>query len=150
MDKADRKILRTLQEQPHLTMRELGDKTGISHTPCWRRLSRMKDEGIVSEKRYVVDPASVGFDLTILCFVRLKEHDRSEMRAFETAILDVPEVLSCYTITGEHDYMLRVIARGVEGYETTVKDALMQLPNVGFIQTCLALSEIKNTSMIPI
>ena len=150
MDKADRRILQTLQEEPMLTMRELGEKTGISHTPCWRRLDKLKKAGVVEEKRYIIDPEAAGFGIKIICLVRLEEHSCEQMQEFERAVVNVPEVLQCYTITGDYDCMLQVIAKDVADYESTVKNSLMRLPNVGSINTSLALKEIKNTSKIPL
>ncbi|MFW0777785.1 MAG: Lrp/AsnC family transcriptional regulator [Rickettsiales bacterium] len=150
MDEADRRILKALQSEPMLTMRELGEKTGISHTPCWRRLDKLKKAGVVEEKRYIIDPQAAGFGIKMICFVRLKEHSREQMQEFERAVVGVPEVLQCYTITGDYDCMLHVIAKDVADYESTVKNSLMRLPNVGSINTSLSLKEIKNTSKIPL
>ncbi|MEW7009341.1 MULTISPECIES: Lrp/AsnC family transcriptional regulator [unclassified Lentilitoribacter] len=150
VDATDRKILKALQKNPDMTMRELGEETGLSHTPCWRRLSKMKQSGVVDEKRYIVDPTKVGLDIVIFCFVRLREHNRDSLNAFETAVADVPEVMQCYTMTGDHDYILRVLAQSVTHYESTIKNSLMQLPNVAFTHTSLALKEVKNTASVPL
>lgn len=150
MDDADRRILTTLQRHPEYTMRELGEHTGLSHTPCWRRLTRLRENGIVDEKRYIVDPRAVGFEIVVFCFVRMKEHTRDRLTEFENAVQRVPEIVQCYSATGEHDYILKVLARSVSDYETTMKDALVELPHVSFINTSFALNEVKNTTAVPI
>lgn len=150
MDDADRKILKALQKNPELTMRELGEETGLSHTPCWRRLARMKKEGIVEEKRFIVNARAVGFGIVVFCFIRLKEHDRDDMNRFEAAVERVPEVMQAYTMTGDYDYVLRVLAQSIEDYEQTVKNSLMRLPNVGFVHTSIALKEVKNSTVVPL
>ena len=150
MDDADRRILRAIQDDPDITMRALGEMTGLSHTPCWRRLQRMRDEGIIGDKRYILNPEALGFELVVFCSVKMKEHSRDSLLEFERAVVRVPEVLQCYTVTGEYDYILRVLARNVRDYEDTVKNALVELPHVALLSTSLTLNEIKNTTHIPV
>ena len=150
MDEADKRILRTIQANPDLTMRELGEQTGLSHTPCWRRLNRLREDGIVAEKKYVVDPRAAGYKILAYCFVRMKEHNRNSLEQFESAVCRIPEIMECHSATGNYDYILKVIAMDVDDYERTMKDALVELPSVAFINTSLALSEIKNTTTVPI
>ena len=150
MDDADRRILRALQANPDLTMRELGEITGLSHTPCWRRLKKLRDEGVVQEKRYVIDAQAAGYEIVTFCFVRMKQHGRDKLAEFEAAVKKVPEVVQCHIIAGEYDYLLKVLAKSVRHYEETMKHAIVDLPNVALVNTCLALNEVKNTTDIPI
>ncbi|ALN73048.1 Lrp/AsnC family transcriptional regulator [Aureimonas sp. AU20] len=150
IDDADRRILQVIQQKPDLTMRELGEQTGLSHTPCWRRLQRLQDAGILSEKRYLVDPEAVGFDIVVFCFVRIVEHRRERLQEFEKAVADVPEILQCYSLSGEHDYLLQVVSRSVRDYEATVKNALTELPNVRSISTSFTLKRVKASTYVPV
>ncbi|EAR51175.1 transcriptional regulator, AsnC family protein [Oceanicola granulosus HTCC2516] len=150
LDEPDRRILRVIQERPGLTMRELGAATGLSHSPCWRRLQRLQQAGIVSEKRYIVDPEAAGFEIVVFCFLRMAEHRRDRLAAFEAAVERVPEVLQCYSLSGEHDYLLQVVARSVRDYEQTVKNALLELPDVQSINTSFTLKRIKDSRVIPV
>lgn len=150
IDEADRKILRVIQERPEITMRDLGEATGLSHSPCWRRLQRLQDAGIVSEKRYIVDPEAAGFEILVFCFLRIVEHRREKLSAFEDAVARVPEILQCYSLSGEHDYLLQVVARSVRDYEATVKNALTELPNVQSINTSFTLKKIKDSRIVPV
>ncbi len=150
LDEADRRILRTIQERPELTMRELGDATGLSHTPCWRRLQRLQKAGIVSDRRYIVDPEAVGYDIIAFCFVRIIEHRREHLRQFEAAVARVPEILQCHSLSGDHDYVLQVLARSVREYEETVKNAIVELPNVRSISTSFALKRVKSSTVVPV
>ena len=150
MDEADKRILRAIQKNPDMTMRELGEVTGLSHTPCWRRLKKLREEGIVAEKRYVLSPAKLGFEIVAFCFVRMKAHTRETLDEFERAAYSVPEVVECYSATGDHDYILKVLASSVMDYEKTIKHKLLQLPHVSFISTSLTLNEVKNTPDVPV
>lgn len=150
IDDSDRKILRCIQRNPDITMRELGEATGMSHSPCWRRLQRMKDSGLVGEKTYSIDPEAVGFEIRVLCFIRIAEHRRERLHDFEAAVQKVPEILQCYSLSGDHDYVLHVIARSVRDYEETVKNALVELPNVQSISTRFTLKTVKDSRAIPV
>lgn len=150
LDDADRKILRAVQDRPQLTTRELAEEVGLSHTPCWRRLQRMEEEGVVSAPLRLVDPEGAGFDITAFCFVALKEHRREALREFEAAVEREPRILQCHSLSGEHDYMLHVLARSVRDYERTVKDALTALPHVRAINTSFALRRVKASAKVPV
>lgn len=150
LDEADKRILRAIQRNPELTMRELGETTGLSHTPCWRRLGRLRDEGVISEKRYVLDAQKLGFDLIAFCMVQLKAHTRKSLEEFETATLAIDEIVQVYSATGDQDYILCVLSRSVRDYEETIKHRLLGLPHVGSIRTSLALREVKNTTDVPV
>ncbi|MDZ4311525.1 MAG: Lrp/AsnC family transcriptional regulator [Cypionkella sp.] len=150
LDDSDRRILKALQEQPDLTLRELGEITGLSHSPCWRRLQRLQEAGAISARRFVVDPEAIGFEILVFCFVKISHHQRDRLKAFEDAVAKVPEVMQCYSLSGEYDYVLQVIATSVREYEATVKNALVELPNVQSINTSFTLKRIKNSLNVPL
>ena len=131
-------------------MRELGEVTGLSHTPCWRRMNKLREEGYITEKRYVLDAQKLGFEMIAFCMVQLKEHTRESLEEFEKATQYIDEIVQVYSATGDQDYILRVLARSVRDYEDTIKHRLLELPHVGSIRTSLALNEIKNTTDVPV
>ena len=145
----DRKLLRELQRDPSRSVREIGEAVGLSHTPCWRRIKALQENGVIAQ-RYVIDPARLGYELNVFCLIRLKEHSRDALEEFERAVQRVPRVLQCYSVTGDHDYLLRVIAESVRDYEQAIKLSLVGLPHVGSISTSLTLNEIKNTMDVPV
>jgi Lrp/AsnC family transcriptional regulator len=150
LDESDRRILRVIQEQPEITLRELGEATGMSHSPCWRRLQRLQDAGAISSRRFVIDPEVVGYDILVFCFVKIAGHQREKLRAFEEAVAGVPQILQCYSLSGEYDYVLQVIARSVRDYEATVKNALVELPNVHSVNTSFTLKRVKHSMNVPV
>ncbi|MEL7253221.1 MAG: Lrp/AsnC family transcriptional regulator [Pseudomonadota bacterium] len=150
MDDADKRILRAIQTHPDATMRELGDMTGLTHTPCWRRLKRLREDGYITEKRYVLDAQKLGYEIVAFCMVQLKTHTRDSLESFEDGARRIPEVVQCYSAAGDHDYILRVLAKSVRDYEDTIKHKILQLPNVTAVKTNLTLREIKNTPDVPI
>ena len=103
MDETSRKILRLLQKEPGLTVAEIGARVGLSHTPCWRRIKEMEKLGVIRDRVVRIDPRKVGFDVSVFCFVRLKQHDEQTLLDFEKAVRDMPEVVQCDSMTGDHD-----------------------------------------------
>jgi Lrp/AsnC family transcriptional regulator len=150
LDDSDRRILRAIQNQPDITMRELGEVTGLSHSPCWRRLQRLQNEGAVSARRFVIDPEVVGLDILVLCFVKIAHHQRDRLKAFEDAVEKVPAIMQCYSLSGEYDYVLQVVASSVKDYEATVKNAIIELPNVQSINTSFTLKRVKHSLTVPV
>lgn len=150
MDETSRRILRLLQDEPELTVAEIGERVGLSHTPCWRRIKEMERQGVIRGRIVLVDPKQVGFDVSVFCFVRLKQHDEETLVEFEKAVKAMPEVVQCYSMTGEYDYVLRVLTSSVRQYEEILKKALLKLPGVGFVNSSFALDELKNTHRLPL
>lgn len=149
-DSIDFKLLRTLQADPLLSVAELGERIGLSHTPCWRRLKRLENDGYIKERTVVLNADALGLNITVFCSIRLSKHDKSSMEAFENAARAHPNILQCYTVSGEQDYMLRVVTGSVKDYEILMKNDLLSLPFVGQMSSSFAMSEIKNTSLLPI
>lgn len=131
-------------------MSELGDQVGLTHTPCWRRVRRLHDQGVIKDKICRIDGEAIGLDVSIFVFVRLDTHSAEVLTSFEKATLNVPQILQCYTMSGEFDYLLRVVVPSVRDYEKTVKGQLLKLPHVGHMNSHFALNEIKNSQSLPI
>lgn len=149
-DEIDLKILRILQTKPDLNINDIGEKVGLSHTPCWRRIKKMQEKGILKSRLWQIDGDKIGLDVSIFVYVALSELSTKALESFEAATLDIPEILQCYTLSGEFDYVLRVVVPNVKAYERTVKGKLLKLPNVGKMNSHFALNEIKNTNSLPI
>lgn len=150
IDDTDLKILRILQSEPDINISDIGDRVGLSHTPCWRRIKKMEESGIIVGKVCLVDPEKTGLDVSIFVFVRLAIHSAEVLTEFEKATQSVPQILQCYTMSGEFDYLLRVVVPSVREYEKTVKGILLKLPHVGIMNSHFALNEIKNSTCLPL
>ena len=150
LDAIDINILRILQRDPDRSISSIGEAVGLSHTPTWRRIRKMQDAGIILGKAIWLDGEKVGFDISIFVFVRLATHSSGVLEAFEAAARRVPDILQCYTMSGDFDYLLRVVVPSVRDYERTVKGQLLKLPHVGTLSSHFALNEIKNTNELPL
>lgn len=150
LDAMDRKILRELQRNAEYSMAELGDKVGLSHTPCWRRIKRLEAAGVIRAKVTLLNAQLLDLAVTVYAYIGIKRHDEESLERFETEVLKVPEIVECYSTSGDKDYVLRVIVDSVSHYEQLLKKTLVHLPNVDSVNSTFALKQIKYSTELPI
>ena len=150
LDAIDLKILRLLQADADISMQDLAEKVGLSHTPCWRRVNRLKEAGVILNKTVLVDGEKVGKGVNALCTVELEHHQENILNAFEKAVQECPEIVECFLMTGSRDYLLRVVVSSIAEYERFMKEKLLHLPGVDTVDTSFALKQVKVTTCLPI
>ena len=150
LDDYDLKILRALQENADYSMAELGEKVGLSHTPCWRRIKRLEAEDVIQGKVTLLNPRILDLSVTVHALVNIEKHDEESLNAFEAAVAEVPEVLECYSTSGNTDYLLKIVVKNVDDYERFMKQRLGHLPNVASFNSTFALKQIKYTTKLPL
>ncbi len=150
IDATDRRILDLLQTRPGINASEIGSKVGLSQSACWRRIQRLRDEGVIKEQPAVLDREKIGLTTMVFAQVKLTSHGRSNLTEFADAVRSYPEVLDCYVLLGTVDFLLRIVAEDIKDYERFMYEKLSQLPGVQEINSSIALSEIKHTTMLPL
>ena len=150
LDDMDRKILTLLQKQGDMPIAELARAVGMSQSPCWRRVKRLKDEGVIAGQVALVDPKRAGLSLTILATVSLADHHDTTVEAFERALSTWPEVLECHAVTGDRDYHLRIVAEDMESYEQFLSQRLLKLPQVATVNSRFSLRRVKYSTALPV
>ncbi len=150
IDELDRKILRALQQSADHSMAELGEKVGLSHTPCWRRIKRLENEGVIKGRVTLLDAAKLNLGVSVHAYLTIKSHDEQSLTAFESAVQEVDEIVECYSTTGDKDYLLRIAVNSVDHYERLLKRTLVHLPNVASVNSTFALKQVKYTTQLPI
>lgn len=150
LDERDLKILRILQQDADISMSELGDRVSLSHTPCWRRVKRLQDLGVIQQKVVLLDPQKLQLGVTIFVYVVISSHQEEALLEFENAVQQIREVVECYSMTGEKDYMLKVVVDRAEHYEVLLKKHFAHLPHVASLSSTFALKRIKYTTALPI
>jgi Lrp/AsnC family leucine-responsive transcriptional regulator len=150
LDALDRRMLNILQAEGRISNVELARQINLSPPACHARLRRLEELGYVRQYTALLDPDLLGYDL--LCFVNvsLQQHTMQQVEQFRDRIREMPEVLECYHITGEFDYLLKVVLRNRKSLEQFIVDKLTPLPGVARIYTSLALSVVKSGTAIPI
>ena len=141
IDATDRRILAALQGDALLSHAELADRVGSSSASCWRRVKALEAAGILGRAVRLLDPAKVGRGVNVLCNVRMRSHAREARDAFERFVAGRPEVMDCYSMTGEWDYLLRVVVEDVAQYERFLMRTLLEHPSVATAASQFALSQ---------
>lgn len=150
LDDFDRKILRTLQQSADYSMAELGEKVGLSHTPCWRRIKRLESEGIIQGRVTLLNPRKLNLGVSVHIYLTMANRDETALEAFEQAVQEIEEVVECYLVCGDQDYLLRVAVEGVDQYERLLQTTLVKLPHVASIQSTFTLRQVKYTTQLPV
>lgn len=146
----DRRILRVLQAEPELPMTELAQRVGLSHTPCWRRIKKMEAEGTIQRRALILDPRLVGFGVNVFAHLRFARQDEATLEAFETQVGSHPQIVECFSMSGDSDYLLRVVAQSIEDYEQFLKKVILHLPGVSTVNSSFALKTVKLTTDLPL
>ncbi|TXH83507.1 MAG: Lrp/AsnC family transcriptional regulator [Rhizobium sp.] len=150
MDEMDRKILRVLQDSPEISVTDLAQKVGLSHTPCWRRIKQMEESGVIRERAVILDPTIMGLSISVFANIRLKAHDEATLEAFEQTAQGRPEIVDCFSMSGESDYIVRVIVGSIDQYEQFLKKVLLHFPGVASVNSHFSLKCVKKTTKLPI
>ena len=145
LDAKDLAILKLLQENARLTVKEIAQQVHLSTTPVHERIKRMEQSGVIKAYVTVVDPVKVNKGLNVICYVSLKEHSKVAGLKFIEAIENMPEVLECYSISGEFDFMLRIVCSDMNAYYNFHVHQLSELENMGNVQSVFVMGVIKNS-----
>ena len=150
IDEIDRRLIRILQVDADLSQAALAEKAGCSQSSCWRRLQNLEQMGVLGAKMRAVDAKALGFNVNVMCMVRISEHGRGRRAEFESFILSRPEILECYSMSGEWDYQLRIVTRTIEEYEEFLMQQILRQPVVTQSSSQFALKELKYTNALPV
>jgi len=150
LDELDRRILGELQQDARLTNRELSERVGLSPAPCWRRVKRLEESGVVVRHATLLDPEAVGLPVTAYLHVALDDHHAQTVKRFDELIQRLPEVLECYSMSGQTDYLLKVVAAGMSEYEAFLSRNLLPVAAVRSVNTSFVLKRKKLTTVLPL
>ena len=133
-----------------MTNVELAEASGVSASPCWRRVRELERTGVISRYVTLVDPSSVGLPVSVFIQVSLEKQVETALEDFERVVLERPEVMECYLMTGDADYLLRVVVANLEAYERFLMDHLTRIPTVANIRSSFALKQVKYRTALPL
>ncbi len=150
IDEIDLRILAALQRDASLSNVQIAGQVGLSASPCWRRIQRLERTGVIRSRVALLDAERLGLGITVFESVKLSSHGRQALPEFEAAVREYPEVLECYTVTGEVDFILRILTRDMQSYERFLRDHLLQMPSVAEVHSTIALTQVKYTTEVPL
>ncbi len=148
LDAKDLEILRMLQHNGRVTVKEIADAVHLSTTPVHERVKRLEQSGIISHYTTILDAAKLGKKLMVICHVSLREHNKIAGSKFIKSILAMHEVLECYSISGEFDFLLKVLTEDMETYYDFHVNKLSQVENVGHVQSTFVMGVVKQTNQL--
>ncbi len=150
IDEIDRKIIAAVQENGRITANELAARVGLSPSPCARRLRLLEQSGVIKGYTAIVDQKIVGLPINAFASIKLEQQREENLERFAQAVARWPEVVDCYLMTGQRDYLMRIVVRDLEAYERFIKDKLTRLRGVASIETSFALDQVKHSEVLPI
>jgi Lrp/AsnC family transcriptional regulator len=149
LDRTDRKILECLQRDASLGVAELAERIGLTATPCWKRVKRLEDEGYILRRVALVDRAKVGLKVTIFVSVKTNEHDAAWLENIAKVASTFPEIVELYRMSGDVDYLMKVVTQDVEGYDRFYK-RLIKAVRLNDVSSAFAMEQIKYTTELPL
>jgi len=150
LTRQDIEILKLLQRDASTSTAAIAEKINISQSPCWRRINRLEQDGIIKRRVALLDRAALGMEVVVFATINLTGTGRQNLEAFEREIVRYPEVVECYTMTGIWDYMLKIVTKDIRHYETFVRYTLTESPAIRELHSHMAVTEIKNSTELPL
>jgi Lrp/AsnC family transcriptional regulator len=149
LDKFDQAILAALQDDGALSIAALSERIGLSTTPCWKRVKRLEDEGFIEKRVAIVDRKKVGLGVTVFVSVRTGQHDERWLKKFAAAVATLPEVLEFHRMSGDVDYLLKVVTTDIDGYDAFYKK-LIRAAHLTGVSSAFSMEQIKSTTALPL
>lgn len=150
LGKQDLEILKLVQTDGSMSTAAIAEKTNMSQSPCWRRINRLEQEGLIRRRVALLDRAALGMEVVVFATVNLTSVGRQNLLEFERNIVQYPEVVECYTMTGIWDYMIKIVTRDIRHYEDFVRNTLTASPAIRELHSHMAVTEIKNVTELPL
>ncbi|NMP26130.1 Lrp/AsnC family transcriptional regulator [Rahnella sp. SAP-1] len=150
IDKIDRKLLALLQEDCTLSLNELAEAVNLTTTPCWKRIKRLEEEGIIRAKVALLDSEKLGLSLTAFVLIKTQQHSSQWYQAFVEQVESFPEVLSFYRMAGEYDYLMQVQVADMKSYDNFYKKLVNAVPGLLDVTSSFAMERIKSTTHLPL
>jgi Lrp/AsnC family transcriptional regulator len=150
LDRGDARILELIQEHGDLSAAQIAERLGMTASTCWRRVSRLEELKVIRKRVALIEREKVGLNVLVFSHVKLAGHGRDALLKFEQAVRQHPQILECYTLMGETDFLLRIVCRDIKAYEAFFLDHLSRFPGVQSVHSSIALSVIKETTALPL
>ena len=149
-DAIDRRILEVIQEEARISNAELAGRVGLSPSPCWRRVRALEDSEVIRRYVTLVDAEAIGLPINVFATVTLEKQVERALERFESAVAERPEVMECYLMTGEFDYLLRVVVPSLGAYERFLMDHLTRIEGIASIKSSFALKQVRYKTALPL
>ena len=150
LDSVDARILDLIQHDAALSVAEIAERVGLSSSPCWRRIKRLEDVGVIRGRVTLLDREQLGLSFEVYAEIKLSLPTKENLEAFERAVVRWPEVTQCATVTGGMDYVLRVVTRDMHAFDDFLRDRLLSLGLVSNVESRIVVRSVKNATTVPL
>lgn len=149
MDRIDKRILTLLQQDATIPVAEIGKKVGLSTTPCWRRIQKLEEDGVITKRVAVLDPVSVNAKVTVFVSIRTNSHNAEWLKRFSEVTSEFPEVVELYRMSGDIDYLLRVVVPDIQTYDAFYQRLITRI-DIADVSSSFAMEQLKYTTQLPL
>ena len=149
MDNYDKSILKVLQEDATTPLGKIANKVGLSTTPCWRRIEKLKREGVIRKQVTLIDARKVNLATTVFVAIKTSQHNTAWLERFSKGVKDIPEVVEVYRMSGDVDYLLKVVVPDIVGYDSVYKK-LIKIAELHDVSSSFAMEQLKVTTVLPL
>jgi Lrp/AsnC family transcriptional regulator len=150
LDSVDARILDLVQHDASLSVAEIAERVGLSSSPCWRRIKRLEDEGIIQRRVTILDREKLGLDFEVYCTVKLSLPTKENLDTFEQSVRRWQEVVQCATVTGAADYELRIVTRDMHAFDEFLREKILSLGLVSNIESRIVIRAVKSATTVPL
>ena len=150
LDHIDRKILGIIQENCTRPIKEIAEAVGLSNNPCWRRIKRLEDSGVIEKRVALINPAKIGLGVTAFVTIRTDQHTNEWLETFRRAVKNIPEIIACHRMTGDVDYLLRVIVHDIEHYDRVYQRLIKSVPGLSDVSSTFSMERMKQGPAIDV
>ena len=149
LDSLDRKILALLQDNADLSLNEVAERVSLTKNPCWRRIQKLQDSGVIRKKVALLDAKKLNLGVTVFVNIRTTQHTVEWLKTFADAVDEIPEIVEFYRMSGDVDYMLKIVVPSIEAYDTVYKKMITKV-DIANVSSYFAMEEMKNTTALPL
>ncbi len=149
LDSLDWSILAQLQADASLAVHEIGERVGLSHNACWRRIRRLEDSGVIARRVALLDPAKIGLATTVFVAVKTSRHDPEWLEAFARGVASIDEVIECHRMAGDVDYLLKLVVRDIAHYDRIYRKLIAAVPDLADVSSSFSMERMKHTTALP-
>lgn len=149
LDNTDKEILRLLQSDATLPISEIAERVSLTTTPCWKRIQRLEQLGVISKRVVLIEPEELGLNMTVFVMVKTGSHEANWLNTFSEHASSIPEVVEFYRMSGEYDYMLKVVVADMKAFDSFYKRLVAKV-NIAEVTSSFAMEQIKYTTELPI
>ena len=149
LDSLDWSILAQLQVDASLAVHEVGERVGLSHNACWRRIRRLEDAGVIARRVALLDPAKIGLATTVFVAVKTSRHDPEWLEAFARGVDSIDEVIECHRMAGDVDYLLTLVVRDIAHYDRIYRRLIAAVPDLADVSSSFSMERMKHTTALP-